>query len=406
MKRVEKKLMVGLDIGTSKIVVIVGEPGEDGGIEVLGVGRAPSYGLKRGVVVNIESTVQAIRGAVEEAELMAGCDIHAVFTGVSGSHIRSIPSHGTVRIRDGEVAPADVERVIDAAKAMAIPADQGILHVLTNEFIVDEQDGVKEPVGMSGVRLEARVHIITGACSASENIRKCIQRCDLQVDDVILQPLASGESVLTDDEQELGVCLVDIGGGTTDLAIFKDGSIHHATVIPIAGDQVTNDIAIALRTPRKHAEELKNSYACALAKLADPEESIEVSSVGDRPPRKLERQTLAEVVEPRYEELFSLVKQELRRTGYEEAIAAGGVVLTGGSSQMEGIEELGEEVFQMPVRRGVPQRVTGLSEIVRNPVYSTGIGLLLFSQRRKPMPTGERQKVGWGRVKNWFHRNF
>ena len=312
-KKAEKDLIVGLDIGTSKVVAIVGEVKTDGAINIVGLGSHPSRGLKKGVVVNIESTVQSIQRAVEEAELMAGCQIHSVFAGIAGSHIRSLNSHGIVAIRDHEVASGDVDRVIDAARAVAIPADQKILHVLPQEFVIDNQEGIHEPVGMSGVRLEAKVHLVTGAVSAAQNIVKCVKRCGLEVDDIILEQLASSYAVLTDDEKDLGICLVDIGGGTTDIAVFTDGSIRHTAVIPIAGDQVTNDIAVALRTPTQHAEEIKVKYACALTQLAKADETIEVPSVGDRASRRLARQTLAEVVETRYEELLNLVQTDGRK---------------------------------------------------------------------------------------------
>src|SRR5436190_12929451 len=309
LKRTDRNLIVGLDIGTSKVVALVGEVGLDGSIELLGLGSQPSRGLKKGVMVNIESTVQSIQRAVEEAELMAGCEIHSVFAGIAGSHVRSLNSHGVVAIRDREVSDSDVTHVIDAAKAVAIPADQRILHVLPQEYIIDGQEGIRDPIGMSGVRLEAKVHIVTGADSAAQNIIKCVQRCGLRVEDVVLEQLASSYACLTDDEKELGICLVDMGGGTTDIAIFSGGAIQHTAVIPIAGDQVTNDIAVSLRTPLPYAEEIKIKYACALSQLANPDETIEVPSVGDRPPRRLARQTLAEVVEPRYEELYQLVRE-------------------------------------------------------------------------------------------------
>ncbi len=409
-KRSEKNLIIGLDIGTSKVVAIVGEVRSDGGIEIIGIGSHPSRGLKKGVVVNIESTVQSIQRAVEEAELMAGCEIHSVYAGIAGSHIRSLNSHGIVAIKDKEVTQGDVERVIDAARAVAIPADQKILHILPQEFIIDEQEGIREPTGMSGVRLEARVHMVTGAVSAAQNIVKCIRRCGLEADDLILEQLASSYSVLSDDEKELGVCLVDIGGGTTDIAVFTGGAIRHTAVIPIAGDQVTNDIAVALRTPTQHAEEIKIKYACALTQLATSDETIEVPSIGERPPRRLSRQTLAEVVEPRYEELMTLIQAELRRSGFEDVIA-GGVVLTGGSSKMEGVIDLAEEVFHMPVRLGVPHYVSGLSDVVRNPIYSTGVGLLLFGQRNRAQSGHELANEGglkaiWDRMKHWFQGNF
>ena len=337
----DKRMIVGLDIGTSKVVAVVGEIDSDGTIDIVGIGSHPSKGLKKGVVVNIESTVNAIQRAVEEAELMAGCQIHSVYVGIAGSHIRSMNSHGIVAIKDREVERADIDRVIDAAQAVAIPADQKILHVLPQEFVIDNQGGIKEPLGMSGVRLEAKVHFVTCAETAAQNIEKCVQRCGLEVDAIVLEQLASSYSVITDDERDLGVCMVDIGGGTSDIAVFTEGSIRHTGVIPVAGDQVTSDIAMALRTPTQHAEEIKIRYACALAQLTGPEETIKVPSVGDRPPRDLSRQSLAEVVEPRYDELFTLIQGEIRRSGFEEIIPAG-VVLTGGTSKMEGVVELAE----------------------------------------------------------------
>ncbi len=402
----ERNLIVGLDIGTSKVVAIVGEITEDENIHIIGLGSNPSNGLKKGVVVNIESTVQSIQRAIEEAELMAGCQIHSVYTGIAGSHIRSLNSSGVVAIRDKEVVHQDVERVIDAARAVAIPADQRILHILPQEFIIDTQEGIREPIGMSGVRLEAKVHMVTGAVSAAQNIVKCVNRCGLEVDDVILEQLASSYSVLTDDEKELGICLVDIGGGTTDIAIFSEGAIRHTAVIPIAGDQVTNDIAVALRTPTQHAEDLKMKYACALRQLTSVDETIEVPSVGDRPSRRLSRQTLAGVVEPRYEELFSLIQTELRRSGFEEVVAAG-IVLTGGASKMEGAVELAEEVFHMPVRLAVPQKVTGLADVVQNPIHSTGVGLLLYGMRQQAEQSessgSNTLNSMWNKMKSWFN---
>jgi cell division protein FtsA len=408
-KRSDRSLIIGLDIGTSKVVALVGDAGPDGTIELLGIGSQPSRGLKKGVVVNIESTVQSIQRAVEEAELMAGCEIHSVYAGIAGSHVRSLNSHGVVAIRDREVSQVDVEHVIDAAKAVAIPADQKILHVLPQEFIIDGQEGIRDPIGMSGVRLEAKVHIVTGAESAAQNIEKCIQRCGLEVEDVVLEQLASSFAVLTEDEKDLGVCLVDVGGGTTDIAVFGGGAIRHTAVIPIAGDQVTNDIAVSMRTPTQHAEDIKVRYACALSQLANPDESIEVPSVGDRPARRLARQTLAEIVEPRYEELYALVRDELRRSGFEEAIAAG-IVLTGGSAKMEGAIELAEEVFHVPVRLGVPQQVQGLTEVVRNPIYATGVGLLLYG-RDNALPARQRRSLTSAkgvldRMRSWFQGNF
>ena len=406
----EEQMIVGLDIGTSKVAAIVGVVSPEGTLEIIGAGLQPSSGLKKGVVVNIEATVNSIQRAIEEAELMGDCNIHSVFVGIAGSHIRSLNSHGIVAIRDQEVLPLDIERVIDAARAVAIPADQEILHVLPQEYIIDNQEGVHEPLGMSGVRLESKVHLVTCAANAAQNIKKCIRRCNLEVDDIILEQLASSYAVLTEDEKQLGVCLVDIGGGTTDIAIFSDGAIRHTGVIPIAGDQVTNDIAHALRTPTAHAEEIKIKYACALAKLTAAEETIKVPSVGDRPPRDLSRQALAEVVEPRYEELFSLVQAELRRSGFENLVAAG-MVLTGGTSKMEGVIELAEEIFHMPVRVGSPQNTKGLSEIVNNPIYSTGVGLVLYGEQQllEGSVPGRGSKNGGkgilGTVKGWFQES-
>ena len=402
----EENMIVALDIGTSKVVAIVGAVSSNGELEIVGTGMHSSSGLKKGVVVNIEATVNSIQRAIEEAELMAGCSIHSVYAGIAGSHIRSLNSHGIVAIRDREVQPLDVDRVIDAARAVAIPADQEILHVLPQEYIIDEQEGVHEPIGMSGVRLEAKVHLVTCAANAAQNIKKCIRRCGLEVDEVVLEQLASSHAVLTEDEKQLGVALVDIGGGTTDIAIFTEGAIRHTGVIPIAGDQVTNDIAMALRTPTPHAEDLKIKYACALAKLARPEETVKVPSVGDREARDMSRQLLAEVVEPRYDELFTLVQAELRRSGFEELLAAG-VVLTGGTSKMEGVTELAEEIFHLPVRIGAPANVKGLSDIVNNPIYSTGVGLLHFGVEQQRKDGFDESGKGPAnnvleRIKGWF----
>jgi cell division protein FtsA len=401
-------MIVGLDIGTSKVVAIVGEITDEGGINIVGVGRHRSRGLKKGTVVNIESTVQAIQRAVEEAELMAGCRIHSVYAGIAGSHIRSLNSHGIVAVRDSEVQPADLDRVIDAAQAVAIPADQKILHILPQEYIIDLQEGIRDPLGMSGVRLEAKVHLITCANNAYQNIEKCIKRCGLEVDEIILEQLASSYSVLTEDEKELGVCMIDIGGGTSDIAIFNEGAIRHTGVIPIAGDQVTNDIAMALRTPTDHADELKIKYACALAQMANSDDMIKVPGVGDRPSRDISRQALAEVVEPRYDELFHLILAELRHSGYADYLAAG-IVFTGGTSKMEGVVELAEEIFHMPVRIGVPKEFTGLNDIIRNPVYATGVGLLLYglNQHRQRVGRSHRGKVSIGimeKVKKFLFR--
>jgi len=405
-------LIVGLDIGTSKIVTVVGEiSAENGLIEIIGIGQHPSRGLKKGVVVNIDSTTHSIQRAIEEAELMSGCEINSVYTGIAGSHIRSMNSHGIVAIRDKEVHQEDIERVIDAARAVAIPADQKIIHILPQEFIIDNQEGIREPIGMSGVRLEAKVHMVTGAASAAQNIVKCIRQCNLVVDEIILEQLAASAAVLTEDEKDLGVCLVDIGGGTTDIAIFTEGAIRHTAVIPIAGDQVTNDIAVAMRTPTQYAEDIKIKYACALAKLTNSDEMIEVPSVGARPPRLLARQTLADVVEPRYEELLTLVQAVLRRSGYEDLIAAG-IVLVGGSAKMDGVVELAERVFHAPVRIGYPKHVGGLIDVINDPIYATGVGLLLFSNQygneqgsEITNPSGNVKSV-LGSMTRWFKGNF
>ena len=408
-RKVQKDLIVGLDIGTSKVAAIVGELNEQQVIEIIGIGTHPSTGMKKGVVVNIESTVQSIRRAVEEAELMAGCRIQSVYTGISGSHVKSLNSHGIVAVRSKEVSEADVDRVIDAACAVAIPADQKTLHVLPQEFAVDDQEGIQAPIGMSGVRLEARVHMVTGSVSAAQNIHKCVLRCGLDVDKLILEQLASSYAVLTDDEKDLGVCMVDIGGGTSDIAVFHKGAIRHTAVIPIAGDQVTNDIAVALRTPTQHADAIKVKFGHALPEMLERDEQIEVDSVGDRPPRRLSRLTLAEVIRPRDEELFLLIQRELRRSGFDEMLA-GGVVLTGGSSKMAGVVELAEEVFDLPVRLGMPHTVQGLTDVARNPQHATGIGLLIFGQRNLPHYTGQPEGSGfaqvWERMKSWFQGNF
>jgi cell division protein FtsA len=409
-KKSDRRLIVGLDIGTSKVVAMVGEITEDGRIHIVGLGSHPSLGLKRGVVVNIEATVNSIQRAVEEAELMAGCQIHSAYTGIAGSHIRSLNSHGIVAIKNREVTQADIDRVMDAAKAVAIPADQRILHVLPQEFIIDHQGGIRDPIGMSGVRLEARVHLVTGAVSSAQNIVKCVRRCGLEVADISLEQLASSYAVLSDDEKELGVCLIDIGGGTTDVAIFTDGAIRHTAVIPVAGDQVTNDIAVALRTPTQSAEAIKLKYACALVSHAESEDAIEVPGVGDRTGKRLSRKALAEVVEPRYEELFKFVLNELHNSGYADRIAAG-VVLTGGASKVESLVTLAESVFGMPVRLGVPQYVTGMSDVMSNPIYATSVGLLLHGLQQHYDPRQDHRmgpgiKGLWSKMRSWFQGNF
>lgn len=405
----EKALVVALDVGTSKIVALVGEAAAGEAIDIIGIGSALSRGIKRGVVVDIEATVGSIQKAIEEAEAMAGCEIRSVYASIGGSHIRGLNSNGIVAIRDKEVTEIDVERVLDAAKAVPVPADQKLLHVLPQEYVIDDQDGIRFPVGMSGVRLEARVHLVSAANSAAQNILKCVARCGLQVDQLILEPLASSMAVLTDDERDLGVLLVDIGAGTTDIAVWSKGALKHTAVLPVAGDQVTNDIAVALRTPTQHAEEIKVKYACALASLATAEESIQVPGVGDREPRRLARQVLAEVVQPRYEELLTLVQSELRRSGYEELVPAG-VVLTGGAAKIEGIVELAEEIFHMPVRIGAPQGANGMADVTSNPIHATGVGLLLFGQNQARPRAAPRAPSGLmallQRFKNWFRGEF
>ena len=408
--RENNRLVVGLDVGTSKIAAIVAEVKIDGGFEIIGMGSHPSRGLKKGVVVNIETTVNAIQRALEEAELMADCKIREVYTGIAGSHIKSFNSQGMVAIKDKEVVQMDIDRVIETAKAVQIPNDQQILHILNQEFIIDGQEDVREPLGMSGVRLEAKVHIVTGAVSAAQNIIKCVRRCGLEVRDLILQPLASALAVITDDEKDLGVCMVDIGGGTTDVAVFTHGAIRHTAVIPIAGDQITNDIAMALRTPTKDAEDIKQRFGCALSQLADPQEMVDVPGVGDRGARTLSRKTLAEVIEPRVEELYSLVQAELRRSGYEELLSSG-IVITGGSSTLQGMVELGEEIFHLPVRVGKPNYSGGLAEVVRHPRYSTGVGLLLAGVQQFRSRELARMQVGpfqhvMERMRSWFTGNF
>jgi cell division protein FtsA len=409
MAKETKNLVVALDIGTSKVAALVAELRADGSLEILGMGSHESKGLKKGVVVNIESTVNAVQRALEEAELMADCKIASAFTGIAGSHIKSFNSTGMVAIKDREVGALDVERAIETAKAVNIPTDQQILHVLRQEFIIDGQEDVREPIGMSGVRLEVKVHIVTGAVSAAQNIVKCVRRCGLEVNDLILQPLASSRAVLSEDEKDLGVCLVDIGGGTSDIAVFTHGAIRHTAVIPIAGDQITNDIAMALRTPTADAETIKVRKGVALRQLADPNEMIEVPGIGDRGPRVMSRQTLAEVIEPRVEELFSLVQQVLRESGFEELLSSG-VVLTGGSAVMQGMVELGEEIFHMPVRVGVPKYAGGLADVVRNPRYATAVGLLLEGVQQVRQGQLSRQdgsvRAVLGRMREWFQRNF
>jgi cell division protein FtsA len=408
--RDNRSLLVALDIGTSKIVTLVAEITPEDTLNLIGMGSHPSRGLKKGVVVNIDSTVNAIQRSLEEAELMADAKIKDVITGIAGSHIKSFNSHGMVAIKDKEVSQYDIDRVIETARAVNIPMEQQVLHILEQEFIIDGQGGVRQPLGMSGMRLEVKVHIVTGAVSAAQNIMKCVRRCGLEVRDLMLQPLASADAVLLEDERDLGVCLVDIGGGTTDMAVFTDGAIKHTSVIPIAGDQITNDIAMALRTPTKDAEELKIAHGVALRQLASSTDMIDVPGVGDRGPRELSRQTLAEVIEPRVEELYSLIQRELRSSGLEELLSSG-IVITGGSALMKGMVELGEEVFHMPVRVGLPNYTGALAEVVRNPRYSTGMGLLMagmdqVKRDRHARIQGAGFKEIFERMKGWFKGNF
>lgn len=409
MSKDNRDLLVGLDIGTSKVVALVAELDADGQFNVVGVGQTASKGLKKGVVVNIEATVQSIQKALEEAEVMADRRIVQVFTGIAGNHIFSFNSSGMVAIRDKEVGSTDVERVLETAKAINIPTDQQILHILIQEFIIDGQEDVREPIGMSGLRLEVKVHIVTGAVSAAQNIVKCVRRCGLEVNDLILQPLASSLAVLTDDEKELGVVLVDIGGGTTDIAIYSQGSIRHTAVIPIAGDQITNDIAMALRTPTVEAEDLKIHYGIARQDMADSTAMIDVPGVGDREPRPISKQALAAVIEPRVEELFTLVLGVVRESGYEGMVSSG-IVLTGGTSLMPGMVDLAEQVFLKPARIGTPEYRGHLHEVLRSPRFSTGIGLLMEGQAqlmrgRRVSQSGSFQGA-FVRMKEWFAGNF
>ena len=373
------ELVVGLDIGTTKICAIVGEVTAAGGVDIVGIGTHPSKGLRKGVVINIEATVDSIKAAIQEAELMAGCEISHVYAGIAGGHIKGFNSHGIVAVKEKEVSDADVNRVIDAARAVAIPLDREVIHILPQEYIIDDQDGIKEPLGMSGVRLEARVHIVTGAVTSAQNIIKCAQRCGLTVADIVLEQLASSHAVLSQDEKELGVALIDIGGGTTDIAIWSNGSIVHTSVLAIGGDHITSDIAVGLRTPMDDAELIKQKYGCALQSLVEPEDTIEVPSVGGRKARQLSKQILTEIIEPRVEEMFSLVHQEIQRTGYEDLLASG-VVITGGATLLKGMPELAEDILGLPVRQGVPSNIGGLVDVVKSPMYATGVGLVMYGR--------------------------
>ncbi len=374
-------LIVGLDIGTSKVCAIVGEMTERG-VEVIGVGSHLSQGLRKGVVINIESTVESIKKAVEEAELMAGCEIKSVFTGIAGGHIKGFNSHGIVAVKNKEVSERDVERVIDAAKAVAIPMDREVLHILPQDYIIDEQDGIKEPLGMSGVRLEAKVHIVTGAVTSAQNIIKCCNRTGLNVADIVLEPLASAEAVLTSEEKELGVALVDMGGGTTDIALFHDGAVKHTAVLAIGGNHLTSDIAAGLRTPIGEAEKIKQRYGYARTNMVTRDEKVEVPSVGGRNPRTISRQILCEIIEPRLDEIFQLIRREIAKSGYDGSLASG-VVMTGGSTLLPGMVEMGEDVMGMPARLGLPIHVGGLVDVISSPIYATGVGLILYGMKRQ-----------------------
>jgi cell division protein FtsA len=407
MAKSKDEIIVGLDIGTTKIAAIVGEVTDDG-IDVIGIGTAPSRGIRKGVVVNIDATVQSIEKAIEEAEHMAGCEITTVHAGIAGGHIRGLNSHGTVAVKDREVRDGDLSRVIESAKAVAIPIDREIIHVLPQEYIVDEQDGIREPLGMAGVRLEAKVHIVTAAVTSAQNIVKCCNRCGLAVADVVLEPLAAAEAVLHEDEKELGVVLVDIGGGTTDIAIFSEGAIVHTGVLPLGGNHITNDVAVGLRTPLDSAERIKQKSGCALASLVNPGEMIEVPSVGGRQPRELSRQVLVDIIMPRVEEIFEHVRKEIVKSGHEDLLASG-VVLCGGATNLEGTVELAEEVLGLPARRGFPRGIGGLVDVVKSPAYATGVGLVLYGARRKHRVTArgvEVEKGYWKKMTGWIREMF
>lgn len=394
------EMVCGLDIGTTKICAIIGEPGEDGQLDIVGIGTHPSKGLRKGVVVNIESTVESAKGAVEEAELMAGVDVESVYVGIAGGHIKGFNSHGIIAIKNREVTQPDIDRVIDAAKAIAMPLDREVIHVIPQEYLIDDQDGIREPLGMSGVRLEGKVHIVTAAVTSAQNIVKSVKKAQLRVNDIILEQLASAEAVLTPDEQELGVALVDIGGGTTDIAVFIDGSVKHTGVLAIGGSHITNDIAIGLRTPTVEAERIKKKFGCAMTALVHENETIEVPSVGGREPRVIHRRVLSDIVQPRAEEVFGLVRREIINSGYYEQIPSG-VVLTGGSNIMEGMVEVAERVFELPVRQGVPLGVGGLVDIVNSPMYATGVGLVLYGMRQT-----ENNGSGFFGDRNLFNKVF
>ncbi len=405
----KKSLVAGLDIGTYKVCAIVGEVGECG-VEIVGVGTHPSHGLRKGVIIDIESTVTAIKRAVEECEIMAGCEIGHVFAGIAGSHIKGFNSHGVVAVKNKEVAKGDIERVIDAGRAVAIPMDREVVHILPQEYVIDDQDGIKEPLGMSGVRLEAKVHIVTGAVTSAQNIIKCCNRTGLNVAEFVLEPLASAEAVLTPEERELGVALVDIGGGTTDIVLFHDGAVKHTAVLGVGGNHLTNDIAAGLRTPIAEAERIKQRYGYAKVTMASVDEELEVPSMGGRRPRAISRRILCEIIEPRLEEIFQLIRREIAKSGYEDSLSSG-LVITGGSTLLPGIIEMAEETFNTPVRLGIPTQVGGLIDVVSSPSYSTGVGLVLYGLRRqdrKLLRISEKNvfsKVS-NRMVEWFNEFF
>lgn len=411
----QKRYISVLDIGTSKVLALIGEVQDDNEIHIVGLGQSVSRGLRAGMVTNIDATVQAIRQAVNEAELMADTKITHVTTGIAGNHIRSLNSQGVVKIKDGEVTQADIDRAIETAKAVNIPPDHKILHAVVQDYIIDTQLGVREPIGMSGVRLDTRVHIITGASTAVQNIQKCIERCGLKVDEVMLQPLASGQAVLTEDEKDLGVCVIDIGGGTTDIAVYTNGAIRHTSVIPVAGDLITKDLSQALRTPHDAAEYIKIHYGVVFPEMEGLDEMIVVPSVGDRKPRQVPRKVLAIVIRERIREILEVVASELRKSGFPKEVLTSGIVLTGGTSMLSGIEELAEEVFELPVRIGIPQEMGGVSERVRTPRYSTVIGLLQaarslegFQVQQQGGIVQDKEEAGgglWARLRRWFENN-
>ena len=406
----QDNIIIGLDIGTTKICAVVGEVKQEG-LEIIGIGTHPSKGLRKGVVVNIDSTVQSIKKAIEEAELMAGCELNTAYVGIAGGHIKGFNSHGVIAVKDREITKADIARVIEAAQAITIPTDREVIHVIPQEYILDNQDCIQEPLGMSGVRLEAKVHIVTAAVASAQNIVKSVNKAGLAVADVVLQQIASSEAVLGQDEKDIGVALIDIGGGTTDIAIYHNGTIKHTAVISLGGNQITGDIAVGLRTPSEEAEKVKKKFGCCMTSMIDKDETIEVPGVGGRKPRIVSRQILGEIIEPRVEELFQLINQEIVRSGYDSAIASG-VVLTGGTAIMEGTVELGEQIFNLPVRRGLPAGIGGLVDIVKNPMYSTGVGLVLYGMKHGTLPpfNGRGDKQVFNRLlekmKGWVKEFF